>query len=126
MIYNLDDKKLGTKFMQNRISYTLSAITLLMGILFSDKLSLIKPLYGNLILMLSILLSIFIFLSTDKGKELLFFLKNCKNELKHIEWVKKDELNKMTIISILIIFITTIVVLFFDTVIFKVISMFLY
>lgn len=112
--------------MKNKIIYVFSLFLIVIGAYASEILSNYKDIYGTLSIFIAFLTSFFIFSFSDKGKSFINFLKKSQNELKYIEWVKKEELNKMTLISFFIIFITTILVLFFDTVIFKVISLFLY
>lgn len=112
--------------MKNKIIYGISFLILILGIYMSDLFSQYKDIYGVLTIFVSFILSIAIFSFSENGKNMIDFLKKCQNELKYIEWVKKEELNKMTIISFLIIFATTLLVLFFDSIIFKLISLFLY
>lgn len=112
--------------MKNKIIYASSLIILIISILISDKLSLYKDMYGMISITMGLIVSLFIFSFSDKGKSTLNFIKLSQNELRYIEWIKKSELNKMTLICFFIILATTVLVLFFDTVIFKLISLFLY
>ncbi len=112
--------------MKNKIIYAISFLILVLGIYMSEIFSTYKDIYGVLTIFISFIISISIFSFSENGKNMLDFLKKCQNELKYIDWVKKEELNKMTIISFLIIFATTILVLLFDSIIFKLISLFLY
>lgn len=112
--------------MKNKIIYVFSLLLMVIGAYASEILSTYKDVYGSLTIFLAFIISFFVFSFSDKGKNFTNFLKKSQNELKYIEWVKKEELNKMTLISFIIIFLTTILVLFFDSIIFKLISLFLY
>ncbi len=65
-------------------------------VFYFDPLQLGKELYKVLVLLLGLIVAVFIFLKSEHGSKLIYFLKETRIELRKVVWPTKDETIKTT------------------------------
>jgi len=67
-----------------------------LAMFYFDPMQLGKDLYKVLVLLLGLFVAVFIFLKSDQGSQLIYFLKETRIELRKVVWPTRDETIKTT------------------------------
>lgn len=112
--------------MKNKILTTLSLLIIIATTFFYNTILEIKEVYAYAFVIISLFISALLFLNTDKGKNILKFLKLTRLESKKVHWAEKAEVIPLTGKVLLILIVSVIVISLFDNLINSVITSTLY
>lgn len=112
--------------MKNKILNTLSILIIIAATFFYKDILEIKEVYAYAFMIVSLFISFLLFILTDKGKDLLKFLKLTKIESKKVTWAEKAEVIPLTGRVLLILVVSVIIISLFDNLINSVITSTLY
>lgn len=112
--------------MKDKILYSLIFIIIALTFTFYNYLLNLKEVYAYAGTIISIFISLVIYINTEKGKHNLNFLKETRTELSKITWSKREEYLPLTVKVIAILIASMVIIFMFDQFILKFIYSALY